>query len=77
MAYEYFADCPEPPEFMIMQDDDTVADIGKSDLTVFYPGTILRTGNQTRSSTSKDEIITNNHGLFLGVFIYFFKNILF
>jgi len=27
VAYEYFADCPEPPEFMIMQDDDTVADI--------------------------------------------------
>jgi len=30
VAYEYFAGCPDPPDFMIMQDDDTVADIGKS-----------------------------------------------
>ena len=29
VAYEYFADCEDPPEFMIMQDDDTVADVGK------------------------------------------------
>ncbi|CAG5110284.1 Oidioi.mRNA.OKI2018_I69.chr2.g4699.t1.cds [Oikopleura dioica] len=27
VAYEYFADCEDPPEFMIMQDDDTVADV--------------------------------------------------
>ncbi|CBY08116.1 unnamed protein product [Oikopleura dioica] len=27
VAYEYFAGCLDPPDFMIMQDDDTVADI--------------------------------------------------